>query len=838
MANGFKRYSTAQITSVYNRPSDIVRLAAEWAEYVKRGDVFCKTGACPFIPGEKFDYNLEQFLYYRARAITADIANQNGDLFPHPELKIAYPTFNGKGVYFNHDSDKPEKAFGIILDSVYTPIHFGNEEFPDKYVELLCAIDRKAINSLRPGLLGDIETGKVTSTSMGTIAQSAQCSVCGNLATNMEQLCFALGTEITLHDGSVKHIEDIIVGDEVLDHQGQVQTVTHTMERETHETVYEFKITGLQYPITCTGNHPLFALRNVAGQTNRRGSVLLPPDFIHAHELVVGDFLFSPVLHYKADDTITTDEAEWLGWYASEGHIEGGDSPSAVGFSLHKDETVFAARIKELSKLIFEWDTKEYVTDNSRAVRLNRKAATEFAIKHIGRGAKDKFIGRQLRDASDEAKRAFICAYIRGDGHVSQGKLEPAHNDAKNTVVLYTASKVLAYQLKSLIESLGLRTYLHYRHNIPGPVQRSRGQTRDLDIYAIKISALDANKLSADFGKELVQPKKCNKLYAIPYAGGFVREIQGITPVPYVGKVYNFETTESHTYVAGGVAVHNCLHVHPQSPLYCKGRDVYGKKCYETNFGLNFIEDSIVYVPADGTARMLEVYASKHDVAIDRMAELFERYAVAAGKPVKRSRIELSSTFRTTGGFMPTAAPKPVPAPGQPQVSPYQTAVGEVTEEVGDATQKLFDTKIRRIIEEELRKMFGPVLEEMDKSVRPEIKTRVEQEFSKVKDEVGKVIPEVAQAPAGPAAAAEEGQAAPKAAPKAPPPSGPAPAPAPAAAAPEAEPKAAAMQYPINFVEDFSTWSDVDRQRIVQAIKAGKPYEFKGMLEFPVPVKE
>ena len=454
MHNGFKRYSTIEISKVYNKPADIVKLASDWATYVRKGGVFCEAGACPFVPGQQFDYDLTNFLYYRARAITADIENQNGDRFPHLELRQAFNTFIGKGVYFNHDSDKPEKAFGIILDAVYTPVLFNNEDFEDKYVELLCAIDRKAINTLRPGLLGDIESGKVTSTSMGTIAAKAVCSICNNAATNMDQLC---------------------------------------------------------------------------------------------------------------------------------------------------------------------------------------------------------------------------------------------------------------------------------------------------------------------------------------------------------------------------------LHVHPQSPLYCKGRDVYGKKCYEDNYGLSFIEDSIVYVPADGTARMLEVYASKHDVSIDRMADLFEKYSIASGKPINRNRIELSSTFKTTGGFMPTAADKPAaPAvPGQPQVSPYQEAVSEVTESVGDSTKKLFDTKMRRIIEEELRKMFGPLLEQMDKSVRPEIKTRVEQEFNKVKSEVGQVVPGVEKAPEGPAAAAEEGKAAP-AKPAVPP----TPAPAPE--------KQAAMQYPISFVEDFATYNDADRQNLVQAILNGKPHEFKGVLEFPM----
>lgn len=458
MLKGFKRFSTVEIEAVYTKPSDLLKMAADWDVLVKKGQTFCPSGACPFIPGEKFDYDLSNFLYYRARAITADIPNQNGDLFPHRELKASYDSFIGKGVYFNHDSDKPEKSFGIILDAVYTPVLFEKESYEDKYIELLCAIDRRAIREKRPGLLEDIETGKVTSTSMGTIAGRAECSICHNSAVSMDELC---------------------------------------------------------------------------------------------------------------------------------------------------------------------------------------------------------------------------------------------------------------------------------------------------------------------------------------------------------------------------------LHMHPQSPLYCKGRNVFGKPAYETNFILSFIEDSIVYIPADATARMLEIYAAKRGEAdLDRMANLFMKYSLASGRKIVESPIELLSTFKSTGGFMATAEEKPQPAapgePAQPAVSPYQETIGNTTEQVGDSTEKILDTKVRRIIEEEIRKVFAPLLELIDKEIRPEIKTRVEQEFNKVKQEVGKVVPDAAKAQVGPAAEGKEGKPAPAAKP--------APEAAPAPAKPE---KKASMAYPINFVEDFSAWSAEERVKLVQAVKDGKTFEFKGELEFP-----
>jgi len=187
--NGFIKFGELRTVEVYDTIEKVAALSDDWAKSVKQGDEFCKGSECPFLPGANFEYDLKNFLYYRARAITSDIPNQNGDLFPHSEIKSAYNTFVGKGIYFNHDSDIPEKAFGVILDAAYTPVLFNNDKYEDKYVEILGAIHRNAVRERHPGLLEDIECGKVTATSMGTLAKMAQCSICGNKATNVYELC-------------------------------------------------------------------------------------------------------------------------------------------------------------------------------------------------------------------------------------------------------------------------------------------------------------------------------------------------------------------------------------------------------------------------------------------------------------------------------------------------------------------------------------------------------------------------------------------------------------------------------------------------------------------------
>ena len=124
-----------------------------------------------------FDYRPEDNVYFRCRAITAGVANGNGDLFPEDELKKSYKSFIGVGLYKDHDSGSVDKSIGKVLWAEW--IEDG------KYVECYCAVDKK----LAPDLAHRVKSGIVDSVSMGCSVQEAECSICGNTAHNINELC-------------------------------------------------------------------------------------------------------------------------------------------------------------------------------------------------------------------------------------------------------------------------------------------------------------------------------------------------------------------------------------------------------------------------------------------------------------------------------------------------------------------------------------------------------------------------------------------------------------------------------------------------------------------------
>lgn len=168
----FIRQGSLETVKIYNKIEDIF---SDW--YGFNRDASAHASKC-------FEYDPKHFLYYRARAITADTANENGDRFDKVELQRAYPSFIGKGVFYNHANEDPNNAFGLILDANFIAPSNNNA-----YIEILAAIDKALIDMKVPGLLRRISNGMTSGTSMSCFATSAKCGICGNHAYNLNELC-------------------------------------------------------------------------------------------------------------------------------------------------------------------------------------------------------------------------------------------------------------------------------------------------------------------------------------------------------------------------------------------------------------------------------------------------------------------------------------------------------------------------------------------------------------------------------------------------------------------------------------------------------------------------
>ena len=103
--------------------------------------------------------------------------NNNLDIFPESQLKIATPMWVGKPLCRDHESSSVDGIRGIILDTYY------DEKF--KQVVGLCALDR--VNY--PDLARKVESGMVRYGSMGTAVETSVCTECGNKASTQDEYC-------------------------------------------------------------------------------------------------------------------------------------------------------------------------------------------------------------------------------------------------------------------------------------------------------------------------------------------------------------------------------------------------------------------------------------------------------------------------------------------------------------------------------------------------------------------------------------------------------------------------------------------------------------------------
>lgn len=114
---------------------------------------------------------------YHIAPSSSQFVNNNGDSWSRDVLRMAYPTFIGSHNFQEHVQIE-DQSKGRIIDAVARDI--GDS----LYVDILVATNRKHAK-----LVQDIESGLLSTLSMGCITAFTVCSQCGHVAVDETQLC-------------------------------------------------------------------------------------------------------------------------------------------------------------------------------------------------------------------------------------------------------------------------------------------------------------------------------------------------------------------------------------------------------------------------------------------------------------------------------------------------------------------------------------------------------------------------------------------------------------------------------------------------------------------------
>lgn len=348
--------------------------------------------------------------------------------------------------------------------------------------------------------------------------------------------CFVAGTKITMADMTRKNIEDVKVGDEVVDAYGKVQRVTDTFSKLWQGNMYKIQPFSLPEPIVCTPNHP-FLLEN--------------GHFINAEELTKKDYVVltgSTITKDKTDFSYETNTSflKLLGLFLAEGHVERNMlAGGRITFSFHTKETHLHKFVIDTVKDVWGVDAKVYTSGNKTDIRINKKHVAKIFEDLGGNGTSNKRIHNKFMCLKPELQIEIIRGWLLGDGSLTKQK----------SIMGVSISRILIEQMFDMCLRLGIVPSLQIR---PATIGHR-------EAYVLEINRHGAHTLFPDKYKKQVQKKqdKWRGVFSNNLLSRRVKSIEILRPYKNALKayntVYNLETTGSHTYIANHIAVHNCV---------------------------------------------------------------------------------------------------------------------------------------------------------------------------------------------------------------------------------------------------------------------------------------
>lgn len=432
------------------------------------------------------------------------------------------------------------------------------------------------------------------------------CNICGNRAEKTEDYCFIPGTPILMDDYSVKNIEEIEVGDVVIDAFGNETKVTRFFEHDIDENIQSIKSKKICGELNCTSNHPFLVER-------RDKFTYIPAEFLDDKETLftpipktpVSDGFFGIYTGYSEEEKLKI--CKFIGYYIAEGCLLHNSRKEDIGveISLHSDEVDFKNEIIEISRAIFRKEPEVIDRNNYNHKCVNLRIYSPLLVSMIYDScnglARNKILSKNIICLAEPYIKHILAGYIDGDGY----------SDEYGRLILTTASRNLAYQLVFLLARIKITASIGSYEQNKGPNDRD-GKTIIHRVGIAMLQSLNLKdcgiKCSKSYNKAILKESAQTKLKNAFDHDGFIKSSAfDIEEIKYCGKVYNIET-ESHGYVANNIAVHNCTHIKNR-----KGRKFSGKArnvvtgetkefkdqlVYEFNYGIKFIELSAVVDPA------------------------------------------------------------------------------------------------------------------------------------------------------------------------------------------------------------------------------------------------
>jgi UDP-glucose 6-dehydrogenase len=385
--------------------------------------------------------------------------------------------------------------------------------------------------------------------------------------------CVPPSTKVQTGSG-LKAISEVVLGDEVLSHDGRFHNVTQVYSRQYVGELIEIRGRGFHsFPILCTPEHPILLGKRIhrgdsrwysnGGRKKLKNAIgFSEPAFIQASEVEHGDLLYLPVpvptvsrvpiipyssaYHHRVDlatvaAVAVTPELQYLfGVYLAEGMIWDWN----IYWSLHGKEGDILEELDAITSKFFGHRTSvKAQKGNSLLGVTSSKPLAMYLEETFGKLAWRKRVPVEwVVSLPEEQLINLLRGLIRGDGSNTSHRYD------------YTTTSESLWNFVQL-------SFLRLR--VPFSVHRSPAKidsdgVRHREAFTIRVTDIDAMRRIVHDRQRIERVRKKYKVSGFE-TRYFAFPVRSTSRIPYHGEVRNLEVKESNSYVLQGGIVHNCL---------------------------------------------------------------------------------------------------------------------------------------------------------------------------------------------------------------------------------------------------------------------------------------
>ena len=355
------------------------------------------------------------------------------------------------------------------------------------------------------------------------------------------------GSDILMDDFSIKKIEEILIGDKIIDGIGERNFVEEVLVRD-----YKGKVVNVQlstpgfYNMALTPNHPVLCVRRkqvalvnrISGERMSEVSSEKIEDceaeIVPAGELKRGDFLLYEVPLVEEDVAeLDDDMCTLLGYYVSDGCLT---SSKAVTFYFGLNEIEYVDEIAGIAKRKgFEFRSFKRRTENVLCVVVKGEGLVNELKRHGG-APSHKGFSSEVMKLPKRKQEKIVESYISGDGWVLQ-----QNPNWQPQYFISTSRARIAYQLQMMIA----------RQGVFAPIHRRGGR-----------EFVRAGKKYRNSGEyNLIWRNNVNysRVWFSPKESAFLIPVSRVDVEDYEGKIYDLGIVyQPKTFRLRGISLHNC----------------------------------------------------------------------------------------------------------------------------------------------------------------------------------------------------------------------------------------------------------------------------------------